>query len=169
MNDNRPLWAPWRIDYILGDKKDGCFMCDKSEIKEFDAMVENHIVARGEKAFIILNSFPYSSGHLMVCPYQHVKEIGDLPVEVRNEIMELCVRAQQILTDLMNPDGFNIGFNIGHAAGAGHESHLHMHIVPRWYGDSNFMPVVSNKRIIPEALSATTSKLIEVYQKRYGN
>ncbi len=167
MSETRPLWAPWRIDYIKSKKETGCFFCHKAAIKDEDGMHENHIVGHGDKCFIILNNYPYSSGHLMVCPYRHVGDLAELSIEERSELMEMCVRAQQILVDVMEPQGFNVGFNVGSASGAGHAAHLHMHVVPRWYADSNFMPVIGNIRVISEALDATAKVLIKAYRERY--
>ena len=137
---NRPLWAPWRIEYILSEKTKECFLCDRKEVSGKED--EHMVIFRGENSFVMLNAYPYNSGHLMVCPYEHIGDIAAIKKEVLNEMMDLCVRAKETLSSIMNPNGFNIGFNLGIAAGAGLEEHIHMHIVPRWVGDTNFMPVL---------------------------
>ncbi len=166
-NEKRPLWAPWRIDFIRSEKERGCFICRKSKASTRETMLENHVVAHGNKCFVLMNNFPYSAGHLMISPYEHVKDLSDLDPEVLNEMMQMCVTMQRVLDDTISPEGYNIGFNIGSAAGAGHEEHLHLHIVPRWNGDSNFMATVGATRVIPEALDATCALLSDKYQE-YG-
>ncbi|MGL4853914.1 MAG: HIT family protein, partial [Lentisphaeria bacterium] len=118
--------------------------------------------------YILMNDYPYSSGHLMVASNRHCGNLAELSKEERSEMMELCVQAQTILSEVMNPDGFNIGFNIGTAAGAGVAEHLHMHVVPRWNGDNNFMAVLADTRVVPEALEKTSKILIDIYQKLFG-
>jgi ATP adenylyltransferase len=151
---DRPLWAPWRIEFIRSEKDGECFLCGREKPGP-DSMEERLIVHRGKTAFIILNRYPYNSGHLMITPYEHTGELAALSPDVRAEMMELCVESQNVLTKVMNPEGFNIGFNLGSAAGAGIADHLHMHIVPRWVGDNNFMAVVGDNRVVPESLEAT--------------
>ena len=158
---NRPLWAPWRIEYILSEKSGECFLCNRE--KTSDKKDEFMVIFRAKYSFVTLNAFPYNSGHLMICPYNHLKDITDLKTEALNEMMELCVKSKKVLTKVMNPDGFNIGFNIGLAAGAGLEDHVHMHIVPRWVGDTNFMPVLSNTRVVPQTLKETAELLRKAF------
>lgn len=117
------------------------------------------IVARGENCFILMNAFPYNSGHVLIAPYDHVPDLADLSAEVQSEIMAMTVRIKAVIARLLNPNGFNFGFNFGTAAGAGLEEHLHGHLVPRWFGDTNFMPVIGDVRVMPEAL-ADTAKLL---------
>ena len=155
--ENRPLWAPWRIEFIRGEKKPGCFLCGKKE--KFDSPEEELIVARMKHCFVILNRYPYNSGHLLIAPYEHCGDITLLAPEARHEIIDTCAAAQNILKDLLHPQGFNVGFNFGTAAGAGVAEHIHLHIVPRWVGDNNFMPVIGDIRCVPEAL-VNTAKLI---------
>lgn len=169
MNEKRPLWAPWRINFINSKKDSQCFLCAKEQLKTMEEMQEKHVVAYGNYCYLLLNDFPYSSGHLMVASRQHVGKLEDLSKNERNEMMDFCVRAQQILTDVLKPDGFNVGFNIGVAAGAGVADHLHMHVVPRWFGDTNFMPVFADVRVMPEALEQTIKLLIDAYKKRFVN
>ena len=155
--ENRPLWAPWRIEFIRGEKKPGCFLCGKKE--NFDSPEEELIVARMKHCFVILNRYPYKSGHLLIAPYEHCGDITLLAPEARHEIIDTCAAAQNILKDLLHPQGFNVGFNFGTAAGAGVAEPIHLHIVPRWVGDNNFMPVIGDIRCVPEAL-VDTAKLI---------
>ena len=138
--------------YINAAKEKGCVFC--LAIKKEDGE-DNQIVYRGEHAFVILNRFPYTSGSLMVLPYQHARDLSDLTPDTRAEMMELVTKASQVLTGVYHPEGFNIGINMGEAAGAGIEQHIHIHIVPRWNGDTNFMTAVGNTRVLPESLEET--------------
>lgn len=150
----RPLWAPWRIEFIRSEKDGECFLCG-NESPKHDKIEEALIVHRDKECFVILNRFPYNSGHLMVAPFEHIGDLAVLSTESRSEIMELCVKSQMVLNRVMAPQGFNIGFNLGTAAGAGVADHLHMHIVPRWIGDNNFMAVLGDNRVVPESLEVT--------------
>jgi ATP adenylyltransferase len=153
------LWAPWRLAYVGAPKSDGCIFCDKPARDDR----ANYIVHRGESAFVILNAFPYNNGHLMVAPYAHVSELESLPPSCVNEMMSLCQEAIRALKQVMNPDGFNVGFNLGAAAGAGVKDHLHMHVVPRWKGDTNFMPVLADVRVIPQSLDESWELLSQAF------
>lgn len=150
------LWAPWRIKYIETPKKGDCILCQKA--KEIDDEA-NFVLCRGQNNFLILNTFPYNPGHLMVAPYRHIANLQDLTDEEAKEHFDILKKSLELLKEAMQPAGFNIGLNIGKAAGAGIEGHLHTHIVPRWGGDTNFMPVLSDTRVISEALMATYRKL----------
>jgi len=150
------IWAPWRIEYILMEKPPGCFLCDKP--KEDDD-VANYILYRAERNFIILNIYPYNPGHLMVAPYRHVADLAGLTDEELSEHFQLVSRSIEALKREWNPGGFNIGINIGKVAGAGMEGHIHTHIVPRWQGDTNFMPVLADIRVMPQALAETYQML----------
>jgi ATP adenylyltransferase len=152
----KPIWAPWRIDYILGDKTPGCIFCDK--VKQ-DQDRENGILLRGRKAFVMLNAYPYNPAHVMVCPYDHVDTLEQVEPEALRELMELTRLAEVAIRGAVRPDGFNVGINVGRAAGAGIEEHLHIHVLPRWGGDVNFMPAIAGVHVIPEALLATFDKL----------
>jgi len=156
-NENRPLWAPWRIEFIRGEKTPGCFLCGKKET--FDSPEEELIVARLEHCFVILNRYPYNAGHLLIAPYEHCGDISQLSPDARHEIIDTCAYAKDVLEKLMHPQGYNVGFNFGSAAGAGVAEHIHLHLVPRWVGDNNFMPVIGDIRCVPEAL-VNTAKLI---------
>ncbi|MFQ6121881.1 MAG: HIT domain-containing protein [Dehalococcoidales bacterium] len=150
------IWAPWRIQYIQMEKPEGCILCEKPRQNK-DA--QNYILYRGDKNFIILNAYPYNPGHLMVASYRHVANLEELTKEERHEHFEIVSRSIKVLKQTLNPSGFNIGINVGRVAGAGIDDHFHTHIVPRWQGDTNFMPVVSEIKVVPEALAETYQKL----------
>jgi len=151
------IWAPWRIEYIRVVKAAGCILCDKPK-ENRDA--ENYILYRGGHNFIMLNSYPYNPGHLLVAPYRHIGNLEELTPEERSEHFELVSRSIVVLKETFKPGGFNIGANIGKVAGAGIDDHFHSHIVPRWQGDTNYVPVLSDLRVIPQAL-ADTYKMLE--------
>jgi ATP adenylyltransferase len=144
------LFAPWRIRYILSEKENGCIFCDKSKSTD-DA--KNLVLVRDRTCFALLNTFPYTAGHLMVAPYKHTAELDDLAESELADLILLTRRCQQILRKAIQPQGFNVGLNLGRIAGAGIVDHLHFHIVPRWGGDTNFMPVLADTQMIPQALS----------------
>jgi ATP adenylyltransferase len=150
------LWAPWRIQYVTRPKESGCILCQKSKENKDET---NFILHRSQNNFIILNAFPYNPGHLMIAPYRHIANLQDLSDDEVTDHFNLVKKSLALLKEILNPDGFNIGLNIGKVAGAGIEEHLHTHIVPRWQGDVNFMPVLSNTRVISEELAATYKKL----------
>ncbi len=150
------IWAPWRIEYIQMEKPEGCILCNKPE-QNNDTL--NYILYRGEKNFVMLNAYPYNPGHLMIAPYRHTASIEELTDEELKEHFEIARRSTSILRQVFNPGGFNLGINLGRIAGAGIDSHFHTHIVPRWQGDTNFMPVIADVRVVPEALSETYQKL----------
>ncbi len=154
----KQLWAPWRMKYIVGAKSKGCLFCQKAKENKDK---ENYLVYRGKKGFIILNTFPYNNGHLMVVPYKHTSCFEDLGEEELIEIGRLIKKSVAILKKSLNPQGFNIGANLGRIAGAGIEDHIHIHIVPRWEGDTNFMPVMGKTKVIPELLEDTYKKLLK--------
>jgi len=151
------LWAPWRIEYIKKVKERGCIFCQKPA-EESDAA--SYILYRGQKNFIIMNSYPYNPGHLMIAPYRHVAGLDELSDEELGEHYKMVAQSTRILTQVFKPDGFNIGMNLGRIAGAGIDKHIHTHIVPRWAGDTNFMPVLADTRVINEALEETYQKLV---------
>lgn len=155
--NGRPLWAPWRIEYIRKEKSSACFLCEAGGSKTSDH--DSLILYRGSHAFLMLNAYPYNSGHALVAPYQHVSDLNCLNEEVQNETFQLILRLKSVIEHTMQPDGCNFGFNIGEAAGAGVAGHVHGHIVPRWFGDTNFMPVISDTRVVPEAIEATADLL----------
>ena len=154
------LWAPWRAKYILSDKsdKEGCIFCQKSKEHRDE---ENHILFRGKTCLVMLNTFPYNNGHLMIVPYRHIGSLEELSPEEGQELVEIASRMLTLLKKVLHPEGFNLGMNIGEVAGAGIAGHLHLHIVPRWKGDSNFMPILSDVKVISVSLDETYRKLKE--------
>jgi ATP adenylyltransferase len=158
---NKPLWAPWRIDYILGKKPDGCVFC--SMPGENDDKLHN-IIKRGESCYVVLNLFPYNNGHLMVAPFRHISDYDALTKEELTESARLTQECVVALKKAFKPEGFNIGVNQGAVAGAGIKEHLHIHIVPRWSGDYNFMPVIGQTKVIPVHLSETYDALKDAFK-----
>jgi ATP adenylyltransferase len=152
----RRIWAPWRIEYIRSKKPQECIFCQKQ--KE-DRDAENYILARGKKNFVLLNLYPYNPGHIMVAPYRHLSDLQDLTDDELFEHFDMVRKSVSALRNEYNPQGFNIGMNLGNAAGAGIEDHIHTHVIPRWNGDTNFVTVVSDLRVIPHALDATYAEL----------
>jgi ATP adenylyltransferase len=152
------LWTPWRYRYMAeaAGKQTGCIFCSALEKKD-DA--ETLIVFRGKKNFILLNRYPYTSGHVMIVPYAHIPDLKDCDAETLAEMMLLAQRAEGALAAAYKPDGFNLGMNLGRAAGAGVTGHVHLHVLPRWIGDANFMSVVGETRVEPEDLRTTYEKL----------
>ncbi len=150
------IWAPWRVEYIKGERPKGCIFCEKPKQNK-DA--ENYILYRGKLNFVIMNLYPYNPGHLMIVPYRHLNKIEDLSPEERNEHYELVSRTTGILRETSRTDNFNIGMNLGRVAGAGIDDHIHSHIVPRWNGDSNFMPVIADTRVISESMKDIYDRL----------
>ena len=156
------LWAPWRMSYVQNvDKKDdGCIFCTKPQQ---NSDKENYILYRGSYCFVLMNLYPYNNGHLMVIPYQHTSDILDLPPETSAEMWSLLCEAKKTLSASIRPDAFNIGMNIGRTAGAGIDQHIHMHIVPRWNGDTNFMPVIGKTKIISQGIDETYDLLLHYF------
>jgi len=153
------LWTPWRYRYISSEKnKGGCVFCEAVAANDDAATL---IVYRGEKNFIILNRYPYTSGHVMIVPYAHVADLPSAPPEALSEMMRLAQNVQTALAKTYHPEGYNLGMNLGRAAGAGIVGHLHLHVLPRWAGDSNFMTVVGETRVEPEELSTSYERLRE--------
>jgi ATP adenylyltransferase len=156
MGSMEHLWAPWRIEYLQRAPDTGCILCQKTSEDNDEA---NLVLYRGRHNFVILNAFPYNPGHLMVAPYRHIADLQQLSDEEAKELFDIVKRSVELLKEVMRPAGFNIGLNMGKAAGAGIADHLHTHIVPRWDGDTNFMPVLSDTKVMSEALSGTYRKL----------
>lgn len=153
------IWAPWRVTYIEQPKPEGCILCEKPKASEDEA---NLILFRGDHNFVMLNLYPYNPGHLMVAPYRHLSHPSLLTDAESAEHFKLITRCTEWLAEGMKPHGFNVGMNLGRVAGAGIDDHIHSHVVPRWTGDSNFMPVVADTKVVSEALTATWRKLKEV-------
>ena len=151
------LWAIWRMAYIETPEVEGCLFCRVGRAEDDEA---SYVLWRGERSFIMLNAFPYNTGHLMVSPYRHVGGLADLDREETVEWIAATGGAKRILRRVFRAEGFNVGLNIGRCAGAGVEGHVHLHVVPRWNGDTNFMPVLADHKVLPEGLKATYEKLI---------
>ena len=158
----KQLWAPWRMPYLRGEheRAEGCVFCRKAEGSD----AEEHILYRGAACFVVLNRYPYSNGHMMVVPYAHVSSLIALPDEVLLEVFRLVCKAESILLAAAAPHGFNVGINEGHAAGAGIEEHIHVHVVPRWDGDANYMTTIGETRVIPEMLDETYAMLRPLFE-----
>jgi len=151
------IWAPWRMEYIEQPKPEGCIFCELPKGEDEAGL----ILHRGKLCLVMLNAFPYNNGHLMVAPYRHAADPGELSAEELASLMEEMNLSLGVLRRAMHPEGCNLGMNLGRVAGAGIEDHLHLHVVPRWSGDTNFMPVLCDTRVLPEALTATYRKLRE--------
>jgi ATP adenylyltransferase len=150
------LWAPWRLEYVTsGGEQQGCLFCVTPEGGDEQGL----IVHRGVRAYVLMNLYPYSNGHLMVAPYRHVGTPGELEEDERAEMWELLDRSIGVLTTVMQPHGFNAGINLGRVAGAGVVDHIHLHVVPRWNGDTNFMPVLADVKVMPEHLTRTAERI----------
>lgn len=161
----KQLWAPWRMAYINGAEEPtprGCIFCLKDTAAEDQA---RQVLYRGEHAVVMMNRYPYTNGHLMIAPFRHTAELHELSDLEVLEMHHLSVMAQTVLREAMQPQGCNIGMNLGRAAGAGVEDHLHLHLVPRWIGDTNFMPVFSEVRVIPQHLEETYALLLKYFQR----
>ncbi len=156
------LWTPWRYQYVQGALSQECLFCRKSAEQKDE---ENYLVHRAERSFVLLNLYPYTPGHLMVAPYAHVATLEEAEEATLAEMMRLTRRAEAHLRAIYRPRGFNVGLNIGECAGAGVAGHLHVHVVPRWPGDTSFMTAVGETRIVPEELAATYRKLSQAFRE----
>jgi ATP adenylyltransferase len=154
------IWAPWRLEYIKSaDEQSGCVFCTAAGLDDEEGL----IVHRGELAFVLLNKYPYAGGHVMVAPYRHCGSLGELSDDEALEVHRLAAVAVDVLAAVMSPQGFNLGWNLGRVAGAGVLDHVHEHVVPRWAGDTNFMPVLADVKVMPEHLSDTRRKLVAAW------
>lgn len=161
------LWSPWRAKYIasgVDSQQEGCVFCNIAAAPDHDAA--NFVLQRAERAFVVLNIYPYITGHLMIVPYLHTSEFDSVPKDVTDELMDLAKRSQTALREVYTPPGFNLGMNLGAAAGAGITEHIHIHLLPRWSGDTNFMTTVAEARVLPESLETTYAKLRENFSRR---
>ncbi len=165
MKEQKYLYSPWRLDYILSEKEKGCIFCIKPEANEDD---KHFIVYRSEFCFVILNIYPYNNGHIMVVPYRHVSQLSDLNDDERNDLFAVVQKAEKVLNENYKPQGINIGMNLGKAAGAGIEEHIHVHLVPRWDGDNNFMSTIGGYRVIPESFERAYLQLKEQFDRLKG-
>jgi ATP adenylyltransferase len=152
------LWAPWRMEFIKGPKPSGCFFCEAAAADPSND-ADHLVLARGELALAILNRYPYNNGHLMIAPNAHLANLEDLPAATAIEVMALTQRSLRVLRQVLAPQGFNLGINAGKTAGAGVADHVHQHVVPRWDGDTNFMPIVADTKILNESLTVSYQQL----------
>ena len=161
----KQIWAPWRIKYLIqsAHKQKGCLFCRLHKQRRDKT---NYIFLRKKHTFAILNTYPYNNGHSLILPYRHVKELGQLPKKEREELFDLLQEVQCLLDRVMKPAGYNIGINYGKVAGAGYPGHVHVHIVPRWNGDVNFMPVVNDTKVVSQSLKALYNQLIQFAKAR---
>ncbi len=158
------LWAPWRAEFVAAPEGGGgCFLCDAASSPSSDA--ENFVLRRSAHSFVILNRYPYNTGHLMVVPFRHVSSPADLSDEEALDLHRLTVLALRVIGEAMNPHGFNVGLNLGRAAGAGVADHMHVHVVPRWSGDTNFMPVIAGTKVLPHDLPAVRDLLLPGFRR----
>jgi ATP adenylyltransferase len=157
----KPLWAPWRLEYIqTADEQEGCLFCLAAESDDDEGAL---VVHRGRHALVLVNKYPYASGHFMVAPVRHVGEFSELTDEEALELHRLAGQGMGALAQIYEPQGFNVGWNLGRIAGAGIVDHVHVHVVPRWAGDTNFMPVLADVKVIPEHLAETRRRLAEAW------
>jgi len=156
------LWSPWRYQYVSREAPEGCIFCTKAAGQRDE---ENYIVYRGERNFVILNVFPYTTGHLMIAPYEHVATLEEAAEETLLEMMRLTRLADRSLRATYKPRGINIGMNVGECAGAGVAEHIHMHVLPRWPADANFMTTIGETRVLPEDLTTTYEKLVRAFRE----
>jgi len=159
------LWAPWRIKYILSPKPDKCIFCEASSSEDYS---KHYVVYKSRHSIVMLNLYPYNSGHVMVAPKRHVDSIEQLNDEELLDLVKTLKLTMKVLRETLKPEGFNVGINIGRVAGAGIEDHVHIHVVPRWCGDTNFMPVIGDVKVIPEALEDTYIKLRNAFKMTGG-
>jgi ATP adenylyltransferase len=155
------LWSPWRLRYIIGTKATGCVFCQPAAPDEKDSLV----VYQGALAYVILNLYPYNNGHVMVVPYRHESSLARLTSDEMNEVGRLTQLSERALREAYRLDGINVGVNLGAAAGAGIEEHVHVHLVPRWKGDTNFMTVVGETRVLPEEIQTTAARLRAIFTR----
>lgn len=158
----RKLWSPWRMEYIRSPKDGSCVFCKKSKSNQDR---DNLVLFRGTNSFVLMNLYPYNNAHLLIAPYEHVDTTLELSLQVSNEMMHLANESMRIIKMIMNAEGFNFGANIGAIGGAGIKDHIHFHIVPRWLGDTNFMPVIGHTKVMVEGLLETYDKLKPYFDK----
>lgn len=159
------LWAPWRGEYINAKKDGACFLCDAPQKRSYEELKTELVLFKGAVTSVIMNKFPYNSGHLLISPVRHIAKIEELTPEESIDLFRILRHTTAAITMAFNPEGFNIGINLGRAAGAGIEEHMHMHVVPRWNGDSNFMPLLTEVKVIPEHLQETFEKLKPFFER----
>lgn len=153
------IWAPWRIKYININKNKGCILCSIAKNRKMDR--KQFVILRGEHSFSLLNIYPYNNGHFMACAMRHIKGLEDLKKQELIELFDIIKKTKKLIDKILKPAGYNIGINLGKISGAGIEGHLHIHVVPRWQGDTNFMPVISDTKVIQQSLKDLHNKLIK--------
>jgi ATP adenylyltransferase len=158
----KTLWAPWRMEYILSSKPEECILCLGTDRKDDKARL---VLYRSSHSLVMMNRYPYNNGHLMVAPLQHIADLEHIAPETAQDMFQVLQKSLQILRKCLKPEGFNVGLNLGKVAGAGVEEHLHIHVVPRWNGDTNFMPVLGDVRVMPEHLENSYDKLYPSFAK----
>lgn len=161
----KTLWAPWRMAYITQRKLPGCLLCQKPKEKKDK---KNYLLHRSDLSYVMLNAFPYNNGHLLISPYAHVETLEDLEESTILDMMRTTKKALRALRSVFSPDGFNMGINEGPVAGAGIPSHIHLHLVPRWRGDTNFMPIFSETRVMPQHLASSYARLLPYFTEKRG-
>jgi len=161
----KKIWSSWRVEYIRSEKAKGCIFCQKPEENKDE---QNYILFRGKTSFVLLNKYPYNPGHLMIAPFRHLATLDELTDEELFEHFDSVRRSVRALKEAYKPEGFNIGINLGRVAGAGVEGHVHTHVVPRWNGDTNFMPVLADAKVLSEALASTYAQLKEIIARNMG-
>lgn len=160
------LHAPWRSEYVKNPDGEGCVFCKARDEKEEN---ESYVIVRGKYSFVILNIYPYNNGHVMIAPFRHTGDLQELNEKEILEMMLFTRRMEEVLRESMNAQGFNIGMNIGRIAGAGFVNHLHIHVVPRWSGDTNFMPILGETKVLPMSLDEALTIIKETYERKFGN
>lgn len=165
MEDNA-IWAPWRVDFIFSEREDGCIFCNRINYEQDS--VENLIVHRGRLNVVILNKYPYNPGHAMIVPIRHLGDLSEMTTEESNEFFQLTRETVRLMKRAYRPQSFNIGMNLGRESGAGIPEHLHMHIVPRWIGDTNFMPVIGKTKVQSVPLDLVYERLRSEFEKEFG-
>lgn len=161
--DNEILFAPWRADFVLGEKEEGCPLCNV--LKAEEDSVENLVLHRAEHCFVLMNKFPYNSGHLMICPKRHTSQFEELTPGESSELIELARHSVGIMKRVLKPHSFNLGMNLGSGSGAGIPGHIHMHLVPRWHGDTSFMAVVGKTKIVSVPQDPIYESLVKEFNK----
>jgi len=157
------IWAPWRLDYVVAKKPDNCILCEKRDASDCDEA--DYVLYRGDHSYVLLNTFPYNSGHVMVVPYRHVSNLTELTASEAGELMQIARWCVDALQETLGAEGINIGMNIGQPAGAGIDDHIHLHIVPRWSGDTNYMTTIASTRVVPQSLEESAKQLGPVIRR----
>jgi ATP adenylyltransferase len=159
------IWAPWRIKYVRKTKSEGCILCRAAKSQKTDR--KYFVIVRGRYCFSILNIYPYNNGHFMTCPLRHIKDLAQLKKEEVLDLFQVIEDTKKLTDKILKPQGYNIGLNLGRVSGAGIADHIHVHVVPRWEGDTNFMPLISDTKVIPQSLKSLYGNLTNVHARRH--